>query len=185
MLCWLLSWTFLVLILCIAFMWMAHDPGKCKLELVQVMAWCCQATSHCRNQCWPRSMSPYGVTRQQWVKKSLFKIMVKKRNITMMTRLRLCGWSPDLKWTNAIPPVVFGCCVFGFSLITSQLFISWKWKQKHGYWSLNVFLYVLMVECFELMILCVGICKIYFCIFFLEGTLTVSTNFFKLKIWIS
>ena len=40
--------------------------------LVQVMAWCrqswcCQATSHYLSQCWPRSMSPYGVTRPQWL----------------------------------------------------------------------------------------------------------------------
>ena len=31
------------------------------------MAWCRQATSHCLNQCWPRSSTPYGVTRPQWV----------------------------------------------------------------------------------------------------------------------
>ena len=36
--------------------------------LVQVMAWCRQATSHYLSQCWPRSMSPHGVTRPQWVK---------------------------------------------------------------------------------------------------------------------
>ena len=38
-----------------------------KSTLVHVMAWCRQATSHYLNQCWPRSMSPYGVTRPQWV----------------------------------------------------------------------------------------------------------------------
>ena len=32
------------------------------------MAWCCQATSHYLSQCWPRSLSPYGVTRPQCVK---------------------------------------------------------------------------------------------------------------------
>ena len=31
------------------------------------MAWCRQAASHYLSQCWPRSMSPYGVTRSQWV----------------------------------------------------------------------------------------------------------------------
>ena len=36
--------------------------------LVQVMAWCRQATRHYMSQCWPRFMSPYGVTRPQWVK---------------------------------------------------------------------------------------------------------------------
>ena len=35
--------------------------------LVQVMAWWRQATSHYLSQCWPRSMSPNGVTRPQWV----------------------------------------------------------------------------------------------------------------------
>ena len=32
------------------------------------MAWCCQATSHYLSQCWPRSLSPYDITRPQWVK---------------------------------------------------------------------------------------------------------------------
>ena len=41
-----------------------------KSTLVQVMAWCRQATSHYLNQCWPRSMSPYVVTRPQWVNSS-------------------------------------------------------------------------------------------------------------------
>ena len=31
------------------------------------MAWCHQATSHYLIQCWPSFMSPYGVTRPQWV----------------------------------------------------------------------------------------------------------------------
>ena len=35
--------------------------------LVRVMAWYRQATSHHLSQCWPRSLSPYGVTRPQWV----------------------------------------------------------------------------------------------------------------------
>ena len=39
-----------------------------KSTLVQVMAWCRQATSHYLNQYWPRSLPPYGVTRPQWVK---------------------------------------------------------------------------------------------------------------------
>ena len=37
-----------------------------QLTLVQVMAWCRQATSHYLSQCWPRSLSPYGITRPQW-----------------------------------------------------------------------------------------------------------------------
>ena len=32
--------------------------------LVQVMAWCRQATIHYLSECWPRSLSPYGVKGQ-------------------------------------------------------------------------------------------------------------------------
>ena len=39
-----------------------------KSTLVQVMAWCRQATSHYLSQCWLRFMSPYDATRPQWVK---------------------------------------------------------------------------------------------------------------------
>ena len=38
-----------------------------KSTLVQVMAWCRQATSHYLSQWWPRSLSPYGIVRPQWV----------------------------------------------------------------------------------------------------------------------
>ena len=50
-----------------------------KSTLFQVMAWCCQATSHYLSQCWLSSLSPYGVARPQWVKvqflKTLFAIV--------------------------------------------------------------------------------------------------------------
>ena len=51
----------------IALRWMPLNLTDDKSTLVQVMAWCRQATSHYLSQCWPRSMSPYGVTRPQWV----------------------------------------------------------------------------------------------------------------------
>ena len=47
--------------------WMPKDLTHDQSILVQVMVWCCQATSHYLNQCWPRSLPPYGVTRPQWV----------------------------------------------------------------------------------------------------------------------
>ena len=50
----------------IALMWRSLDTND-QSTLVQVMACCCQATSHYLSQCWPRSLSPYDVTRPQWV----------------------------------------------------------------------------------------------------------------------
>ena len=46
---------------------MSLDFTADQSTLVQVMAWCRQAISHHLSQCWPRSLSPYGVTRPQWV----------------------------------------------------------------------------------------------------------------------
>ena len=52
----------------IALRWISMNLTDDKSTLVQVMAWCCQARSHYLSQCWPRSLSPYGFTRSQWVK---------------------------------------------------------------------------------------------------------------------
>ena len=60
--------------------WLRHLLWSCpnmtddQSTLVQVMAWCHQATSHYLSQCWPRSLTPYGITRPQWVKLVIFKI---------------------------------------------------------------------------------------------------------------
>ena len=71
----------------IARRWTSLDLSD-KSTLVQVMAWCRQATRHCLNQCWPRSLSPYGVTRPQWVKLYKYDVM----NITKH--------SDDIKWKH-------------------------------------------------------------------------------------
>ena len=46
----------------IALKWLSLDLSDDKSTLVQVMAWCRQATSHYLTQCWPGFMSPYGLT---------------------------------------------------------------------------------------------------------------------------
>ena len=43
----------------LALKWMSLDLTNDKSTLVQVMAWCRQATSHYLSQCWPRSLLPY------------------------------------------------------------------------------------------------------------------------------
>ena len=52
----------------IAIRWMPQHVTDHESRLVQVMVWCRQATSHYLSQCWHRSLSPYDVTRPQWVK---------------------------------------------------------------------------------------------------------------------
>ena len=46
---------------------MSLDFNDDQPTLVQLVAWCCQATSHYLSKYWPRSLSPYGVTRPQLV----------------------------------------------------------------------------------------------------------------------
>ena len=51
----------------IALILMSLDLTDDQSTLVQVIAWCRQATSHYLSQCWPRYMLSYDVTRLQWV----------------------------------------------------------------------------------------------------------------------
>ena len=53
----------------IILIWMSLSSTYHKSTLIPVMAWCRQATSHYLHHCWPRSKTPYGVIRPQWVKK--------------------------------------------------------------------------------------------------------------------
>ena len=55
----------------IAIIGMSLDFTDDRSTLVQVMAWCRQATSHYLSQCWSRSLSPYGITRPQWVNEQM------------------------------------------------------------------------------------------------------------------
>ena len=52
-----------------ALKWIPQDLTDDESTLVKVMAWCRGATSPNLSQCWPRSLSTYGVTRPQWVNK--------------------------------------------------------------------------------------------------------------------
>ena len=66
----------------IVLIWMSLDYTDDQSTLVHVMAWCRQAPSHYVNQCWPRSLSPYGVTRPEWVKPALPSLLVPQVVIT-------------------------------------------------------------------------------------------------------
>ena len=66
---WCVSWE-------LALRWMSLNLTDDKSTLVQVMACCLTAPSHYLSQCWPRSLSPYGVIRPQWVKHTKFSHVI-------------------------------------------------------------------------------------------------------------
>ena len=58
----------------IALRWIPEDLVNGKSTLVQIMAWCLQATNHYLNQWWLRSVRSYGITGPQWVKQTKQRI---------------------------------------------------------------------------------------------------------------
>ena len=74
---------------------MSLDLTDDKSTLVQVMAWCLTAPSHYLSQCWPRSLSPYDVTRPQWVKANRSKIFTSEWNTHFSTigNIFMCAMS--------------------------------------------------------------------------------------------
>ena len=79
--------------------WISLNLTDDKSTLVQVMAWCRQATSHYLNQCWPKSMSPYGITRPQWVN-VMRKERLRQRKRDKKATARYCSMSS------------FGFCIY-------------------------------------------------------------------------
>ena len=76
--------------------WMPIDLTDDKSTLVQVMAWCRQATSHYLSQCWPRSLLPYGTTRRQRIKRyRLLKFNIRvDKNMIILPRKYHASWWP-------------------------------------------------------------------------------------------
>ena len=75
--------------------------------LVQVITWCRQASSHCLSNCWPRFMSPYGVTRPQWVRLNLVQygsfittisVVLWARYLETIWQLRNTLWANEISW---------------------------------------------------------------------------------------
>ena len=117
-----------------------HD----KSTLVQVMAWCRQATSHYLSQCWPRSMLPNGVTRPQWVK--FFILDTNNQQETkpqwLLINTKLIGIYEQMNWTilqetmlESTLELVFmkcHCC-----LIPCRLILMYKFSQYCSYQRIN------------------------------------------------
>ena len=84
---------------------MSLDFTDDQSTLVQVMAWCRQATSHYLSQCWPRSLSPYDITRPQWVNTwgairfcEILSAML--NDVVRSMTVRRNHWQPEKFWKN-------------------------------------------------------------------------------------
>ena len=89
-----------------ALRWMPQDLTDDKSTLVQVMAWCHQATSHYLSQCWLSLLSPYGIIRPWWVKRKCCKNPLAWLSVLLVLDLGAMGYIES--WLN--PGVCFSLC---------------------------------------------------------------------------
>ena len=110
----------------IALTWKPQDLTDDKSTLVQVMAWCRQATSHYLSQCWPSSLSPYGVIRPQWVNcfNFIFDLVVPYGITTIwhhwLGYWHVAWWNQAITWTN-VPLLSTGTSGTSFSDILNNI----------------------------------------------------------------
>ena len=108
----------------------AQDLTYEKSTCLPLMAWCRQETGHYLNQCWPRSLSPHGITRLQWVKGFLpiwlrhMDGLVQERRNSIANALEL-----RLPCTN---PSIYGAWVLLKSLrIEYSVWKTVAWQKRH------------------------------------------------------
>ena len=118
----------------IALRWISMNPADDKSALVQVMAWCRQATSHYLSQCWLSSLSPYGITRPQWVKKKWSGILQYLVNIRCWCVInhRHMGlpWAENFPVISQNPYQETHNFPVGWEFIPAQICVKWSLKQK-------------------------------------------------------
>ena len=131
--------------------WMPWDLIDDKSTLVQVMAWCRQATSHYLIQCWPRSRSPYGVIRPQGVKFAILTCYcLFKRGMNALLKLHttvVCLFCIDVVNVFCHIMSTWNCCSRPPQLQScpkcSSYFSGWMdgWMKTIGYdWFFSILL---------------------------------------------
>ena len=106
--------------------WMPQDLTDDKSTLVQVIAWCRQASSHYLSQCWLRSMSPNGVTRPQWVNQRYSSIVIYQR-VNVGT-----GMCQSILWHLPVPMLTPSA-----SLIYKYFLLKFLKYSHIAFWFLN------------------------------------------------
>ena len=128
----------------ISLRWMPLDLTDDKSTLVQVMAWCRQATSHYLSQCWPRSVSPYGVVRPQWV-----LILLTPEHPKVSYSLYLVWglvFETEKVWGSK---KLFGCSDTYMYKVHRRLVFSYKMAQ---FYTILPRVHVLLLDCFTLLL---------------------------------
>ena len=117
--------------------WMPVDLIDSKSTLVQVMAWCRQATSHYLSQCWPISMFLYGITKPQSVPVN-FDDDISFQHTMLLIVLRRDSWYHEVtQWISYKRSQTN--IQFNSSRKNTALMVYWLWPSdamwQHRSWS--------------------------------------------------
>ena len=94
----------------IALKWMSQNTFDDKSTLVWVMTLCHQATSQYLSQCWPRTMSPYSITRPQWVKLLYYGMYPGGHYWQLSCQVTVTVWCSDTcRFHLRVPNLQMGC----------------------------------------------------------------------------
>ena len=116
----------------IALTWKPQDLTDDKSTLVQVMAWCRQATSQYLSQCWPSSLWPYGVTKPQRVKALTLSKMADIFQTTFWNaysckKVVVFWFECGFNWFN----IYIYMCVCVCVKIDIQILLSYQYNKSH------------------------------------------------------
>ena len=111
-----------------------------KSKLVQVMAWCCQTTSHYLIQCWPRPMSPQWDENCVcgWLLKKSIQAGVKKEHWLKKTEKKITISSTDMAYSQCVQslPIWLQICslkvLFDIKKVVQQLIKRTPTKMHSG-----------------------------------------------------
>ena len=103
------------------------DPTDDKSSLLKIMAWCRQATSHCLNQHWPRSMSPHGISNNYIISSFTWSNFLQKIymiiGITLLRTLNYFLFQKNGGPCEALPPAAV---IQGIIMAKCRLFMTFS-----------------------------------------------------------
>ena len=117
---------------------MPRDLTDDKSTLVQVMAWCHQATSHYLSQCWLSSLSSCGIARPQWVNLKYWAFVINQISVYFFLNCSPhCFYASEIEakcWTTLCKLIMilidYNIIDFGFNLHKSLDLYFTKTKRE-------------------------------------------------------
>ena len=124
----------------IALIWISLDLTDEQSTLAQVMAWSRQTTSHYLSQCWPRTLSPYGVTRPgkshenhgvTWRHSLTGELWILPCLLCLGMKTLTCIKLPNVHSVNQTSYIDCFLVIHGYMLMSREFFCTWAMFTYH------------------------------------------------------